>query len=122
MRLQGRKLIANTIAIAASSVRTIPSVKELHLVGTQCVLADYTAGEDLHLALKQIYVTPMHYRCQVSKAENMRIITVWNISIKHRIYKIKHKSQAKTIATRERTQRYQSLLKTKKWSEQDVFI
>ena len=51
MRLRGRN--AKT-SIIASLVRTIPSVKELHLVGTQSVLADYTAGEDLHLAPKQI--------------------------------------------------------------------
>lgn len=40
-----------------SPIRTIPSVQELHLINAQnCddALADYTAGEEFHLALKQI--------------------------------------------------------------------
>lgn len=48
----------------ASSVRTLPSVKELHLVGTHCVFADYTAGEDFHLAPKHLYNMPIKSVCQ----------------------------------------------------------
>lgn len=66
MRLRGRKRMLKCKYVA-SSVRTIPSVKELHLVGTLCVFADYTAGEDLHLALKQIYDMPNMPPCQVQK-------------------------------------------------------
>ncbi len=74
MRLRGRKRIAKN-AIVASSVRTIPSVKELHLVGTLCVFADYTAGEDLHLALKHFYSTPVIAHCQVPICKNLQ--KVW---------------------------------------------
>ena len=38
-----------------------------YTVGTLCVFADYTAGEDLHLALKQIYDMPNMPPCQVQK-------------------------------------------------------
>lgn len=50
MRLRGANILQTKCN--TSSVRTIPSVKEFHLVGTLCVFADYTAGEDFHLALK----------------------------------------------------------------------
>lgn len=59
-------------AIVTSFIRTIPSVKELHLVGTLCVFADYTAGEDLHLALKHSYSTPVISHCQVRYAKTFK--------------------------------------------------
>lgn len=43
-------------------VRTIPSVKESHLVGTaKAVFADFTAGVELHHAPKIIYDLVLHH-------------------------------------------------------------
>ena len=36
-----------------SSIRTIPSVREFHPIGLQSKFADYTAGEEFHLAPKR---------------------------------------------------------------------
>ena len=45
------------MSVCVSPIRTIPSVQEFHLISEKILspsLADYTAGEEFHLALKQI--------------------------------------------------------------------
>ncbi len=47
-----------------SSIRTVPSVREFHPFGLQSKFADYTAGEEFHLAPKQHHNITADGSCQ----------------------------------------------------------